>query len=183
MTIFVVLGERAFYNDEVHQTIPGAAKAISQADYEALLTAQSCCRLLDFNVFPPAVRERPEEWPSSSALQSLIDDSAAELYAKWSRFEQEFQARERAALQYQDDAYQGEASIWIKSFADPSGLDYIEATLLILRRAQEQREAQEALAVLRMRKLELNALEGKQCYQHYLTLMDGIGKLAETSDT
>nr|WP_314617734.1 hypothetical protein [uncultured Pseudomonas sp.] len=181
MTIFVVKGERAFYDDTVHPNIPNGAKAISQTLYEQLLQAQSDCRLLDFDVYPPGIKDRLKVWPAASELQSLIDDRAATVYAGWSRFEKEHEARELAAQRYKDNDFVGEVSIWIKSYADPSGLDYTEAATLILQQAQAQRAAREALAVLRMRKLELNALEGEQCYQRYLSLMEEINRLAATA--
>lgn len=178
MTIFVVPGERTFYNDEVHRNIPKAAKAVSQPLYEQLLQAQSEYKLLDFDVFPPAVRDRQQAWPSALELQALIDDQAAVIYANWNRFEKEHLSRENAAQQYKDAGFKGEVSIWIKNYADPLGMTYTEAADLILRQAKQQRIAQESLAALRMRKHELDTLEGEARYQRYQELVDEIGKLA-----
>lgn len=52
MSIFVVKGERTFYNDEVHRRIPSGAIKISHEFYEKLLQAQSEYKILDFSVCP-----------------------------------------------------------------------------------------------------------------------------------
>lgn len=180
MTIFVVTGERAFYNDTVHLNIPETAKPLPHATYEALLQAQTECRQLDFDVYPPAIKDRHNEVFEVHALQALIDDRAAQVYAVWSRFEKETEAREAAARSYRDNEFQGEASVWITSYADSAGLNYIDAALSILKHAQQRHAAQEALAVLRMRKYELTSLEGEHCYQQYRRLMEDIDKISVT---
>ncbi|CAI8961404.1 hypothetical protein [Pseudomonas soli] len=178
MTIFVVQGERTFYNDEVHYSIPRAAKVVSREVYEELLKAQSDYKILDFDVFPPSIRERPKTWPSSLELQVLIDEQVAAIYANWSRFEKEYLSRENAARQYKDAGYQGDATIWIKSYADSAGLTCTEAADLIIQQAEQQRLDQEALAVLRMRKHELDIVDGAARYERYQSLVREIELIA-----
>ena len=84
-----------------------------------------------------------------------IDDTAAEIAAYWTRFAEEYKAREEAALAYQAANFEGEPSIYITSFSRVAGLDDKSATLLILQQASGLRHLQEQLAVQRMRKYEL----------------------------
>ncbi|MBS9759724.1 hypothetical protein [Pseudomonas mosselii] len=174
MSIFVVKGERTFYNDEVHQNIPESGKKISDELYGQLLQAQSDYKNLDFSVFPPAILERDKVWPAFTELQRLIDDQVAIIYANWSRFEKEHLARENAARQYRNAGYQSDAGIWIKSYADSAGLSCTEAADLIIQQAEQQRMDQEALAVLRMRKHELDIADGEARFERYQSLVREI---------
>lgn len=183
MTIFVVTGERTFYNDEVHRNIPEEAKPLTQECYEQLLQAQSDYKLLDFDVFPPAIKDRQNVWPAASELQALLDDKVAAVYAQWSRFEREHLLRESAARLFKDFGYEGDVSVWIKSYADSTGLTNIEATDLILKRAQQQKSLQESLATLRMRKHELDALDDEARYQRYQALMTEVDILVGADAT
>ncbi|WP_313047688.1 hypothetical protein [Pseudomonas soli] len=174
MSIFVVKGERTFYNDEVHRRIPSGAIKISHEFYEKLLQAQSEYKILDFSVCPPEILERDAEWPSVADLQAFIDDQIASIYANWSRFEKEHLSRENAARQYKGAGYQGDAGIWIKSYADSAGLSCTEAADLIIQQAEQQRMDQEALAVLRMRKHELDIADGEARFERYQSLVREI---------
>ncbi len=105
------------------------------------------------------------ELTSSSAQKQLadtrqlsinqVDEVAAQVIAKWSRFAEEYKERELAASAYQAANYSGYVSIYISSFADSAGLDYVSATDLILKQANGLRTLQEKLAIERMRKYEL----------------------------
>ncbi len=88
-------------------------------------------------------------------LVDSIDDTAASISAKWTRFSEEYKERESAALAFKEANFTGEVSIYISSFATVAGLDNKSATLLILKQAEGLRTLQEQLAVQRMRKYEL----------------------------
>lgn len=88
-------------------------------------------------------------------LVDSIDDAAAGISAKWTRFAEEYKERESAALAFKEANFTGEVSIYISSFATVAGLDNKSATLLILKQAENLRTLQEQLAVQRMRKYEL----------------------------
>lgn len=90
-------------------------------------------------------------------LVDSIDDTAASISAKWTRFAEEYKERESAALAFKEANFTGEVSIYISSFATVAGLDNKSATLLILKQAEGLRTLQEQLAVQRMRKYELKA--------------------------
>ncbi|NIF16144.1 hypothetical protein [Pantoea sp. Cy-639] len=178
MSIFVVRGERTFYNDEVHRCIPESAKAIPDELYKQLLQAQSDYKILDFSVFPPTILDRVKKWPDVTELQGLIDDQVASIYSRWSRFEKEYLARENAAREYKSAQYQGDVNIWVKHYADSAGLTCSEAADLIIQQAEQQRMAQEALAVLRMRKYELDIADGETRFEHYQSLVREIELVA-----
>ena len=88
-------------------------------------------------------------------LVHSIDDTAANISARWTRFAEEYKEREAAALAFKEANFTGEVSIYISSFATVAGLDNKSATLLILKQAEGLRTLQEQLAVQRMRKYEL----------------------------
>lgn len=88
-------------------------------------------------------------------LVDSIDDTAASISVKWTRFSEEYKERESAALAFKEANFTGEVSIYISSFATVAGLDNKSATLLILKQAEGLRTLQEQLAVQRMRKYEL----------------------------
>ncbi|HHT7762525.1 hypothetical protein [Pasteurella multocida] len=88
-------------------------------------------------------------------LVDSIDDAAAEIGARWTRFAEEYKEREAAAIAFKEANFTGEVSIYISSFATVARLDNKSATLLILKQAEGLRTLQEQLAVQRMRKYEL----------------------------
>ncbi|MEB4587046.1 hypothetical protein [Pasteurella multocida] len=88
-------------------------------------------------------------------LVNSIDDAAASISAKWTRFAEEYKEREAAAVAFKEAGFAGDVSIYISSFATVAGLDNKSATFLILKQAQGLRTLQEQLAVQRMRKYEL----------------------------
>ena len=88
-------------------------------------------------------------------LTDAIDAKAAGIYATWTRFEAEYNARLAAAEAYKAAGYTGEASRYITGFAEPAGLDLVTATDLILTQAAGLEKLQDELANQRMRKYKL----------------------------
>ncbi|HHF6979832.1 hypothetical protein [Haemophilus influenzae] len=88
-------------------------------------------------------------------LVDSIDDTAANISSRWTRFAEEYKEREAAAIAFKEANFAGEVSVYISSFATVAGLDNKSATLLILKQAEGLRTLQEQLAVQRMRKYEL----------------------------
>lgn len=88
-------------------------------------------------------------------LVDSIDDTAANISSRWTRFAEEYKEREAAAIAFKEANFAGEVSVYISSFATVAGLDNKSATLLILKLAEGLRTLQEQLAVQRMRKYEL----------------------------
>ncbi|MEX4494962.1 hypothetical protein MY987_03500 [Haemophilus influenzae] len=88
-------------------------------------------------------------------LVDSIDDTAANISARWTRFAEEYKEREAAAIAFKEANFAGEVSVYISSFATVAGLDNQSAALLILQQAERLRALQQQLAVQRMRKYEL----------------------------
>ncbi len=84
-----------------------------------------------------------------------IDNTAASILTKWTRFAEEYKEREAAAEAFKEANFEGEPSKYITMFSTVAGLDNKSATLLILKQAEGLRTLQEQLAVQRMRKYEL----------------------------
>ncbi|HHE9989849.1 TPA: hypothetical protein ACUMZ7_001600 [Haemophilus influenzae] len=92
-------------------------------------------------------------------LVDSIDDTAANISARWTRFAEEYKEREAAAIAFKEANFAGEVSVYISSFATVAGLDNQSAALLILQQAEKLRALQQQLAVQRMRKYELKREE------------------------
>lgn len=90
-------------------------------------------------------------------LVDSIDDTAASISAKWTRFAEEYKERESAALAFKEANYEGECSRYISDFAQRARLDNKTATNLILTQAAGLKKLQMELANQRMRKYELKA--------------------------
>lgn len=88
-------------------------------------------------------------------LSNDVDLTVASIYATWTRFEQEYIAREAAAQAYKDAGYTGDVSIWISGFSDAADKTAQEAADLILQQSVSLRGALEQLGTLRMRKYEV----------------------------
>lgn len=90
-------------------------------------------------------------------LVDSIDDTAANISARWTRFAEEYKEREAAAEAFKAANYEGECSRYISDFAQRARLDNKTATNLILTQAAGLKKLQMELANQRMRKYELKA--------------------------
>ncbi|WP_136449822.1 hypothetical protein [Haemophilus influenzae] len=88
-------------------------------------------------------------------LVDSIDDTAANISARWTRFAEEHKEREAAAEAFKAANYEGECSRYISDFAQRARLDNKTATNLILTQAAGLKKLQMELANQRMRKYEL----------------------------
>ncbi|MEX4809475.1 hypothetical protein MY570_01180 [Haemophilus influenzae] len=86
-----------------------------------------------------------------------IDDTAANISSRWTRFAEEYKEREAAAEAFKAANYEGECSRYISDFAQRARLDNKTATNLILTQAAGLKKLQMELANQRMRKYELKA--------------------------
>ncbi|QOF68289.1 hypothetical protein IFE17_02610 [Actinobacillus sp. GY-402] len=116
-----------------------------------------------------------------SRLTAAIDAKAAGIYATWTRFEAEYNARRAAAEAYKAAGYTGEASRYITGFAGPAGLDLVAATDLILTQASGLAKLQDELAAQRMRKYELkkDGLNVEQMQAIYYDIVAQMDNLVE----
>ena len=114
-------------------------------------------------------------------LVDSIDDTAANISARWTRFAEEYKEREAAAIAFKEANFAGEVSVYISSFATVAGLDNKLATLLILKQAERLRTLQQQLAVQRMRKYELKheALSDEELKNIHDDIVSKMRQLAE----
>lgn len=180
MSIFASPSTKLFYNDQINADIPSDSVEITNEQHMALLDGISNGKEIDFSQIPPALREPEKVWPTAQQLADLIDNKVAEIYNKWTRFTSEYQAKEAAALAYQQAGYEGETSGWISSYADSAGLDYKEATDRILAQAESLRSAQIQIGQLRMRKFELSALDDEARSELYELIIAEIVQVSAT---
>ena len=114
-------------------------------------------------------------------LVDSIDDTAANISSRWTRFAEEYKEREAAAIAFKEANFTGEVSVYISSFATVAGLDNQSASLLILQQAEKLRALQQQLAVQRMRKYELKheALSDEKLKNIHEDIVSKMRQLAE----
>lgn len=114
-------------------------------------------------------------------LVDSIDDTAANIGSRWTRFAEEYKEREAAAIAFKEANFAGEVSVYISSFATVAGLDNQAAALLILQQAESLRTLQQQLAVQRMRKYELKheALSDEELQRIHDDIIGKMKTLAE----
>lgn len=114
---------------------------------------------------PPYCHWQPEtrtvSEPDIAALHAdagrMIDEAAANVYGRFTRFDQEYIIREQHAMAYRDAGYAGEVPRQVAAFAVPAGIKPRQAADTILQQAAMLRGAIEQLGELRMRKYEVYA--------------------------
>ncbi|MFD1805553.1 hypothetical protein ACFSAV_04055 [Pasteurella oralis] len=165
-----------FYIKELH-VITDDMNKITQEYYEKLIDGQSNGKQItsDEQGYPILIDTQPSvyhelvngKWVLSAEKQAQrkrefilslvdnVDDTAANISSKWTRFSEEYKERESAAIAFKEAGFTGDVSIYISSFATVAGLDNKSAALLILKQAENLHALQEQLAVQRMRKYEL----------------------------
>lgn len=85
-------------------------------------------------------------------LVTSVDDHIAAIYARWTRFESEYDVREDAARAFIAGGCQGDPGIWVTSYSESAGLSTSVAAELIIEQASTLHAAREQLAALRMSK-------------------------------
>lgn len=186
MPIFASIEQRCFYSDELSPVLPSDAKEIPVELHQSLLSGQTEGKLIDFSVHPPRLVKQAASWLSVAELSGRIDEKVAAVYATWVRFEPEYSAREKAAFTYRQAGYEGEAGRWVERYADAAGLALRAAAELILERAAQRETALETLADARLRKHDLQTLdgEGRQAlYQDIIEQIATVNGLLETFDS
>ena len=122
-------------------------------------------QLVPIPPIPPYCHWQPEtrtvSEPDIAAIHAdaarMIDDAAAAIYSRFTRFDQEYVARETQALAYRDADYAGEVPRQVAAFAVPAGITAQQAADTILQQAATLRAAIDQLGELRMRKYEVYA--------------------------
>lgn len=110
---------------------------------------------------PPPIPPTPTTTPTITTLEqktkwmTQIDNTIALVYNQFTRFQMEYELREAAALEYKNGDYTGEPSMWLKSFADNTGISYRQCANVVLSQADKLRGAVALLGILRMDKYKV----------------------------
>lgn len=137
-------------------------KQLIQFQKQYILVAKQPTELHKWNGNSWIVDEKKKTEIKLELIKNLvhsIDDTAANISSRWTRFAEEYKEREAAAIAFKEANFAGEVSVYISSFATVAGLDNQSASLLILQQAESLRTLQQQLAVQRMRKYELKREE------------------------
>lgn len=117
----------------------------------------------------------------AKALANSIDARVAMVYSTWTRFQQEYLAREAAAQAFKDAGYTGDPGVWVSAFATAAAMSNQAAADLILSQATGLNNALSALGALRMRKYEvLNAADADAAIAAYNNVIADINAVAVT---
>lgn len=100
-------------------------------------------------------------------LAEQINCTIEQIYKRWTRFQAEYEFREKAAIAYKESGYVGDGGVWITSFSGPAGIPPKMACDLILSQSENLRTAQRTLGALRMRKYEVVALTGQAAQEKF----------------
>ena len=114
-----------------------------------------------------------------SELIINIDSTAANIYAKFTRFETEYLLRENAAKEYLADNTIT-PSIYLTSFAQASNKSLTDAANVVVYQAAKLRNVMSDIAALRMRKYELYSLSNKDAQDLADSLILQINEKAAT---
>ncbi|HHE3608587.1 TPA: hypothetical protein ACPDS2_002192 [Pasteurella multocida] len=147
-----------FVEVEIEERVELESKQLIQFQEQYILVARQPTELHMWNGNEWVLDEKKCAEIKRELIKKLvdsIDDAAAEIGARWTRFAEEYKEREAAAIAFKEAGFNGEVSIYISSFATVAGLDNKSASLLILKQAEGLRALQEQLAIQRMRKYEL----------------------------
>ncbi|HHP2716156.1 TPA: hypothetical protein ACR94R_001776, partial [Haemophilus influenzae] len=109
-------------------------KQLIQFQKQYILVAKQPTELHKWNGNSWIVDEKKKTEIKLELIKNLvhsIDDTAANISSRWTRFAEEYKERESAALAFKEANFTGEVSIYISSFATVAGLDNKSATLLI----------------------------------------------------
>lgn len=164
-SIFSDSGEYTGYIDGEPEIIDqnGAGRTLVQGNWSGHYLDAG--QLVPIPPIPPYCHWQPEtrtvSEPDIAALHAdaakMIDDAAASIYSRFTRFDQEYVAREAQALAYRDAGYTGDVPRQVAAFAVPAGITAQQAADTILQQAAMLRGAIEQLGELRMRKYEVYA--------------------------
>lgn len=181
MTIFYSKSTGGFYDDQIHNVLPGDAVEITAEYHAALLAGQAQGKTIMPGKDGKPVLTLPapshlhqwngKEWVLDKAAASqllaeaidqgtkAINDLVDEAYRHVTRFQPEYEVREQQARDYKAGGCKGEAPMQVAAFAKPAGKTACEATDIIIAQADNLRMVMGKLGALRMRKFELKGLK------------------------
>ena len=180
MTIFYSNTTGGFYDNQIHNVLPGDAVEITAEYHATLLAGQSSGQVIMPGKDGPVLTSKApshlhqwngKEWTLDKAATSqllaesidkgteAINDAVEQAYHHVTRFEAEYKLREQQARDYKAGGCKGDVPEQVAAFAKPAGKTACEATDIIIAQADNLRMVLGKLGVLRMRKLELKDLK------------------------
>ena len=181
MTIFYSKTTGGFYDNQIHNVLPGDAVEITAEYHATLLAGQAQGKTIMPSKDGKPVLAAPapshlhrwdgKAWVLDKAAASqllaeaidkgtaAINDVVEQAYHHVTRFEAEYKLREQQARDYKAGGCKGKAPEQVDAFAKPAGKTACEATDIIIAQADNLRLILGKLGVLRMRKLELKDLK------------------------
>lgn len=103
------------------------------------------------------VIELPTDQQLKNTMMFEVDQAVANVSSNFTRFQLEYEAREKAAQAYKDASYTGDPTTWISAFATSVNMSEKDSTDLILYQASQLREAIRLLGAARMGKYKIQA--------------------------
>lgn len=181
MTIFYSKTTGGFYDNQIHNVLPGDAVEITAEYHATLLAGQSSGQVImpgkdGKPVLAPLAPSHLHQWngkewvldkaaasqllaeaidKGTDAINNLVDEA----YRHVTRFQPEYLLREQQARDYKAGGCKGEAPEQVAAFAKPAGKTACEATDIIIAQADNLRMVMGKLGALRMRKFELKGLK------------------------
>ena len=181
MTIFYSKTTGGFYDNQIHNVLPGDAVEITAEYHATLLTGQAQGKTIMPSkdgkpVLAPLTPSHLHQWngkewtldkaAASQLLAEAIDNGTKSIndlvdaaYRHVTRFQPEYEVREQQARDYKAGGCKGEAPLQVAAFAKPAGKTACEATDIIIAQADNLRMVMGKLGALRMRKFELKGLQ------------------------
>ena len=164
-SIFSDSGEYTGYIDGEQEIIDqnGAGRTLVQGDWRGHYLDAG--QLVPIPPIPPYCHWQPDtrtvSEPDIAAIHAdagrMIDEAAANVCGRFTRFDHEYVIREQHAMAYRDAGYTGDVPRQVAAFATPAGITAQQAADTILQQAATLRAAIEQLGELRMRKYEVYA--------------------------
>lgn len=110
-----------------------------------------------------------------------IDNNVAAVYNQFTRFQMEYEQREKAAQAYKDAGYTGDPTVWVTAFADSNGISYQMCADLILSQANSLRAAVVTLGEYRMNKYKVkNAATIEEADTEFNKIISDVAALARS---
>jgi hypothetical protein len=130
---------------------------------------------------PPPPPPPPSLDQVKATLMAQIDANIARVYSLYTRFQMEYEEREKAALEYKASDYTSDPTPWLTAFADTTGISYPACAELVLSQANALRDAIKSLGIQRMYKYKVyNAATAEDAQSAFGTVMADVAVIARS---
>lgn len=155
------------------------AIAVEKNVFTHLDTKLSVQRTPTYTPPPPPAPMTDDE--KKTVWMAQIDTNVAAVYSQFTRFQMEYEQREKAAIAYKAAGYTGDPTIWLSAFADSNGISYKMCADLVLSQSDQLRGAVTRLGEYRMNKYKVkNAATIEEAETEFNTIVANIAALARS---